>query len=291
MDNPLFRGPIAPSAGGGFTSRRSNIDTTTFGDISANMRTAMTTTTWNAFIGQLNGNHGSIHVRIGGNMSSVATAAYDPIFHFHHCNVDRLGANWQAQHPGQVPNAEINLDLEPFTRPFTNTWHRGGDFEHIQDLDYNYRNWCFIRPDWRFTLTELDLDRLIKFPFPLPEIPEFDGRTRLRLQRPMMTEKSMELRVFVNTPKADVDTPFIDNPNFAGSFGIFGMGGAKMMEHAPIDLQIDVTDALKRSGKKRDKEVIFTLVPVFDEAKKKTSKAMKMPAQHEAGFDLSVELE
>lgn len=33
-------------------------------------------------------------------MTYLATAAFDPIFWLHHCNVDRLFALWQSQHPG-----------------------------------------------------------------------------------------------------------------------------------------------------------------------------------------------
>jgi len=33
-------------------------------------------------------------------MTYLATAAFDPVFWLHHCNVDRLFAMWQSQHPG-----------------------------------------------------------------------------------------------------------------------------------------------------------------------------------------------
>lgn len=40
--------------------------------------------------------HGNVHVGIGdrSNMGAVATAAGDPIFWLHHCNIDRLWAAW-----------------------------------------------------------------------------------------------------------------------------------------------------------------------------------------------------
>lgn len=40
--------------------------------------------------------HGAVHVGIGGGMSSVPTAALDPIFWLHHCNIDRLWNRWLA---------------------------------------------------------------------------------------------------------------------------------------------------------------------------------------------------
>jgi tyrosinase len=39
--------------------------------------------------------HGSAHVSFGGSISSVPTAARDPLFFLLHCNVDRLWAKWQ----------------------------------------------------------------------------------------------------------------------------------------------------------------------------------------------------
>jgi len=47
---------------------------------------------------RLEGNpHGSAHTSFGGSISSVPTAARDPLFFLLHCNVDRLWAKWQQQ--------------------------------------------------------------------------------------------------------------------------------------------------------------------------------------------------
>jgi tyrosinase len=54
-------------------------------------------TQYTAFI-DLEGNpHGSAHVSFGGSISSIGTAARDPLFFLLHCNVDRLWAKWQRQ--------------------------------------------------------------------------------------------------------------------------------------------------------------------------------------------------
>jgi tyrosinase len=46
----------------------------------------------------LEGNpHGSAHTSFGGFISSIGTAARDPLFFLLHCNVDRLWAKWQRQ--------------------------------------------------------------------------------------------------------------------------------------------------------------------------------------------------
>jgi tyrosinase len=41
--------------------------------------------------------HGSAHTSFGGSISSVPTAARDPLFFLLHCNVDRLWAKWQRE--------------------------------------------------------------------------------------------------------------------------------------------------------------------------------------------------
>lgn len=46
--------------------------------------------------------HGAVHVDIGGWMGSVPTAAQDPIFYLHHCNIDRLWNLWLAQGGGRT---------------------------------------------------------------------------------------------------------------------------------------------------------------------------------------------
>lgn len=43
--------------------------------------------------------HGSMHVAVGGFMSSFVTAALDPIFWLHHCNIDRLWEVWLGRAP------------------------------------------------------------------------------------------------------------------------------------------------------------------------------------------------
>src|SRR3712207_7149215 len=39
--------------------------------------------------------HGRAHTRFGGSISSIDTAARDPLFFLLHANVDRLWARWQ----------------------------------------------------------------------------------------------------------------------------------------------------------------------------------------------------
>jgi tyrosinase len=60
--------------------------------------------------------HGAVHVSVGGWMGSVPTAAQDPIFYLHHCNIDRLWNLWLAQGGGRTdPLADAAWKDRQFT--------------------------------------------------------------------------------------------------------------------------------------------------------------------------------
>jgi hypothetical protein len=40
--------------------------------------------------------HAYAHIMIGGDMNDITVAPRDPVFWFHHCNIDRVWATWQA---------------------------------------------------------------------------------------------------------------------------------------------------------------------------------------------------
>ncbi len=49
---------------------------------------------------QLEDLHNQVHVWVGGTMSEIPVAAFDPLFWAHHAMIDRLWALWQQAHPG-----------------------------------------------------------------------------------------------------------------------------------------------------------------------------------------------
>lgn len=62
----------------------------------------------------LEGNpHGSAHTSFGGSISSIQTAARDPLFFLLHCNVDRLWAKWQRQVGRFDPARAASYDSNP----------------------------------------------------------------------------------------------------------------------------------------------------------------------------------
>ncbi|KAI5782554.1 common central domain of tyrosinase-domain-containing protein [Geopyxis carbonaria] len=56
--------------------------------------------------------HDVIHGSVGGHMSQVPLAAFDPLFWLHHCNVDRLGAMWQAITPASTVNTQSGITAQ-----------------------------------------------------------------------------------------------------------------------------------------------------------------------------------
>ena len=60
---------------------------------------------------RLEGEHGGVHIAVGGEMATERSPA-DPLFWLHHANVDRLWARWQEKHPRQRPR-NASEELKP----------------------------------------------------------------------------------------------------------------------------------------------------------------------------------
>lgn len=65
--------------------------------------------TYLAYRGMEFGSHVGAHMWVGGTMASTRSPA-DPLFYLHHCNIDRLWAIWQLNHPGVD---QYTLDDDP----------------------------------------------------------------------------------------------------------------------------------------------------------------------------------
>jgi tyrosinase len=75
---------------------------------------AMKATTFTAFTQAITPIHDWVHVWVGGTMSDVDYAAYDPLFWAHHTMVDRLWRIWQHHHAGALPPQNmLDVPLRP----------------------------------------------------------------------------------------------------------------------------------------------------------------------------------
>ena len=72
---------------------------------------AMQQTNFFLFQDMLEQPHGIVHGMVGGRMQFISTSANDPIFWFHHCNVDRQWDQWLVSLPGrQNPSSSSYLN-------------------------------------------------------------------------------------------------------------------------------------------------------------------------------------
>jgi tyrosinase len=67
------------------------------------------------FSSRLENVHDSVHVWVGGSMSQIPIAAFDPLFWAHHTMIDRLWSLWQQRHPNApLPPGLADTALAPF---------------------------------------------------------------------------------------------------------------------------------------------------------------------------------
>jgi len=88
--------------------------------------------------------HGFVHSQIGGNMGFVPTAARDPVFWLHHCNIDRMWEAWilTVDERSRIPTATPEMFLD---RGFVLASSDGGIVRHrtidlldAEKLGYRY---------------------------------------------------------------------------------------------------------------------------------------------------------
>lgn len=103
--------------------------------------------------GSIEGFHGNYHYFIGGDgghMSTVPIAAFDPVFWFHHCQIDRTWSLWRAFHPNvwfpqptkPDQQADNEKDLLPFyvqrSGPGSGKFFTSDMTKVTEDLGYMY---------------------------------------------------------------------------------------------------------------------------------------------------------
>ena len=71
----------------------------------------MAQTTWDSFRTSLEGIHGTVHFRIGGQMGGASSPS-DPIFWLHHGFIDKIWADWQKLNPTKTPT-NLSEQLQP----------------------------------------------------------------------------------------------------------------------------------------------------------------------------------
>jgi tyrosinase len=81
----------------------------------AQVKTLLALQDFEDFSTQLEDLHNQVHMWVGGTMSEIPIAAFDPLFWAHHTMIDRIWSLWQLAHPGAgVGTVPHNHPLGPF---------------------------------------------------------------------------------------------------------------------------------------------------------------------------------
>jgi tyrosinase len=147
-----------------------------------------------------------------GDMFSNLTASYDPIFWPVHSNVDRLWWEWQQRHPDSLP-ADLDSVLTPWSYTIRDTLD-------MYRFGYEYVKSAFIipvgveAPVGRFISQKIEISESVRDSFQQAEV---------RLHRVPQLPRSCFIRVFLNLPNANANTPMTDE-HYAGYAAVFGHG-------------------------------------------------------------------
>lgn len=88
----------------------------------------------NSLVAQLgDGMHGRVHIFVGGNMVSNSSPN-DPVFFLHHCNVDRLWAEWEDM------VGVMNFPSEWYLPDSNDVHHYYSKYDYLYEFDHTYIN-------------------------------------------------------------------------------------------------------------------------------------------------------
>lgn len=178
--------------------------------------------------------HGSVHVRIGGSgdpdtpgsagdLSSVVSAGYDPIFWLHHCMVDKVWFDWQQLHGnGTVPQRILgrgvySVDNQPWTVEDTL------DTEGLFDYTYGVAPLGGSPPPPPPEGLEAALPQTLTVD--IGRLARGSEAALLHLHGVTPPINSYELRIYVNPPaEPGAETPTTAEAGYADSIFFFGHG-------------------------------------------------------------------
>jgi tyrosinase len=259
--NPLLSQPMALIGSGATT--RSTQPLANLLPLRDLVHSALLAPDYGSFTFDLENPHDLLHIWVGGSMSVIAWAAYDPLFWSHHCFVEYVFCQWQDAHTDAVPPEVTPQDFAPFSVTVDQVWN-------YRKLGYSYL------PD---NASDLQVAGLPVGPgaatsnklrsgvpvaaFPLHTIDPGYNRAELRFDGLIPPEDSFAVRVFADLNDASVETATDDNPHYLGTRYFFGhgeCGGApghcdavprdiydlrSAHHYAPVQVRLDITRRLR----------------------------------------------
>jgi tyrosinase len=190
-----------------------------------------------------------------GDMVSAGTTARDPIFWGHHSNVDRLWSEWQRLHPGADPD-----DPNDILAPWPNNVK---DVLTISDLGYEYMKSSYLFE----TSSDVPIAQFKSAAAAVnPAVLAKHSRAEIRIHKVQYsTASGAFVRVFLNQPDANAETPTRANDHFVAQVATFSgecIGGPGHCDvppekkrkyderprhrKTPGNFRIDATDAIAR---------------------------------------------
>lgn len=242
--NPLYDDTRASALNGGT------------GGLSGMHLDAIDETAFSSFSSLLYGNpHSAVHGQIGGNMGSVPTAARDPVFYLHHCNIDRYWECWSRK-GGSNPGAPWPGQTFPFRTLSGHRDARAGDVGRTSDVGYTYDNLpCAsrIHPDLLELLRRLRYLRLRVRPRPIPVPDPWPWRAVLTTEPFEITGQP----VAVVLPQADLQKagmpPTLDRAGGAVALTLHGVSMSKAAGDGGFFIDVWVAPAAAlQAGETRD---------------------------------------
>ncbi len=246
------------------------------------------------FSSQLQDLHDRIHGWVGGDMGSIGTSAFDPVFWAHHTMIDRIWYRWQLRHGvNNIPESYLDKALFP-----------GLTVRQVLDvraLGYDYAAAAVaagtdvpsgVSPSDAGEAAAPEAEGPAE-PTPPTTGPKFTSETLNAGTLDPNPERadivfhnvdhagaSYEGRVYLNHPEADENTGY-DHPGYAGSYHIFGHGGClgdpghcevtprrkfdPRPSHplTPAEKAVRATEPVKRAIEQGD-EMTVTVVPIIE---------------------------
>jgi tyrosinase len=146
-----------------------------------------------------------------GDMVSAGVTAFDPIFWGHHSNVDRLWAEYQSMHPGINPD-NLSAVLPPWPLDVQQTLS-------IANFGYEYMKASHIYP----TENSVPVSKFKSAKTPVAaNVLNDHRRAEVRLHKVKYRSRSgFHIRVFLNSPDADIKTPTRGNDHYVGQLNTF----------------------------------------------------------------------
>ncbi|CAG8757341.1 27225_t:CDS:2, partial [Dentiscutata erythropus] len=214
-----------------------------------------------AHFASLETTHDGFHLVTGGlagHLSYPDITGFDPLFFFHHVNIDRLFALWQGVFPNSwLPesgvaingtytddlynNVNENTSLTPFRKSTTDFWN-SKDIRDIETLGYTYPELTKYKGQ--------DPKNLQGYLLQLYKPDDHYGRriyAKLTIQAGKLVGP-YSIRVFLDLPSADASTP-VTSDHFAGFVAVW----RSTTNSTYVTGTVDITSCMNKLGIRMEK--------------------------------------